>query len=168
MKSILLISLFFPFILSAQMSLDECLKKLKIQENEVVSSNESVLMFPRSFIYSTTQTDSAVYLSCLSKDKKQFVSYFENTFYAEFFPIRSMILRSAGTFVDTVIVEPLEKRLSHFTKSSILNPSTKHIVFYYWTPSVLDRHLIKNYLFYYEYVQKHPEMNIQLVPVLVD
>lgn len=154
--------------LSAQQSLEKALKKLAVPENELVSSNESIFLFPTGFLYSSDQPDSIIYLGCLSTDRQTFQSAFEQKNETFFFPAGSKINRIAGDTAYRIPIETLANKRTHLNKPALIDSSANYVLLYYWNPLVLDKYLIKNYLFFKKYGEKHPEYNIQVVPVLVE
>lgn len=154
--------------LTAQESMKKALEKLCITENELIKSNESIFLFPTGFLYSTDQPDSIVYLGCLSTDQSTFLNYFEKKNETFLFPSGSKIMRQVGDTTYTILMENLTQKINHLNNPSFINSSAKHLLFYYWNPQILDKHLIKNYSFFKKYSKKHAEFKIQVIPLLVD
>ena len=152
------------------MSFDKSIKKLGIEEENVVYTNESVVMFPRTLIYDLKSPDSVSYLGCMGSDRKQFVQYFENNAAAVKIPVTKQLKRVAGEYVDSFQLEPVEKKIQRFsysdsTKVFKIENGLRYLIIFYWHPSALYRLMIKNFRFFSTYLQQHPELKAQLIPV---
>jgi hypothetical protein len=173
MKTVLLFLTFLPLYLNAQMSFDKSIKKLGLDIDKVIYTNETVLLYPRGLIYDLSNPDSVTYFGCLSTDKTSFVNYFENSSESLKLKVGSKINRIAGEFTDSIYMEKINQKLLRFSYSDKsraykLNSSTQYVAICYWNSGALDKDLIKNYKYFKKYARLHPELNIQILFVSTD
>ena len=174
MKKLLIIAFgLIPLLLIAQKDLSKKLKKLGLQESEVVYTDESILFFPRIFIYDVDAPDSVCYLSCFSTDRGHLTEYFEDNSKPLNFVTESIVLRVAAGYTDTIKMESLATKLNHF-KSEKQNQvfsvdiASKYVIIYYWCTDIMDRDFIKHFKFFKKYADKHPEKHIEIVAISTD
>jgi hypothetical protein len=173
MKLSLLFLILIPATLWSQLSFDRSIKKLGIEKENVVYTIEKILLYPRSFIYNLEKSDSIAYFGCISTDRKHFTQYFENRKEALKMSVGSNLLRGSGEYIDTMQIESIDVKSRRFKYS---NPSKKfelekgvqYVIICYWSTQTLDRSIIKNYLYFSEYLENHPEIKAQLIPVCAD
>ncbi|HBS87085.1 MAG: hypothetical protein A2W91_02615 [Bacteroidetes bacterium GWF2_38_335] len=149
----------------------KALKKLGVKNQDIVVSHEQILLYPRDLIYSILEPDSVGYLSCISTNRNEFKSYFENNFLSYKVPVGSVVIRGSGDYIDSVKFDSL-KNLSlrffseDFQAADVIESEAKFVIIFFWNPQTIDRLIIRNYKFYRKYISKHPELNIQLLAVL--
>lgn len=173
MKNLLIILLLISPPLHSQMKFEKSIKKLGLDSADVIYTNEAVLLYPRGLIYNLSQTDSIGYFGCISTDQRHFVEFFEDYSQATKLLINAQINRVAGEFADTIKFEPLEIKAQKFSysdpsKQFIINDSIHYVVLFYWNSQVIDRNIIKNFLFFKKYIRNHPELSIELIPLCTD
>lgn len=105
MKYLIFIAVFFPNLIFAQIDVKKSFKKMGLDEENVVRSNENILLFPRMFVYNKSEPDSAAYFGCISTDKNSFKSYFEgdgeNVLKLN---VGKTIIRQVGDYSDSIEV----------------------------------------------------------------
>lgn len=149
------------------------LKNLRIRANQVVYSKESVMFFPRGFIYHVHQPDSVFYFGCYSSDQEEVTNYFERPDSVYLSAVNKHIYRRAGPYVDTIALHSLAQKISLFNKHtsqeiSIDTTQTDYVILYYWATSMLEKHLNRNLRFMAKYARKHPEKRIRFLAVCID
>lgn len=75
MRYILLI-LFIPQFMFAQMSKAKALRKLKLQSENLVTAEETITLYPRVLIYSVNNPNTIGYLSCIGSNQREFDAFF--------------------------------------------------------------------------------------------
>lgn len=170
----LLASFLFPFLLLAQMPFRKCLRKIELTTDEVIYSNEEVSFYPRVLIYDIYQPDSVSYLGCFGTDQVSFLAHFEGNGPLIRKEMGGQIVHTAGPYADTILINPISQQLGRFryadaaNKKVELKNSPAQVILYYWSSETLDRHLLKNYRFFRNYLAKHPSLNASLLPICTD
>lgn len=153
------------------MPFEKCIKKLGLQEDEVVYTTESVLAFPRNFIYDMENPDSVFYFGCISNNKEDFENYFENP-YTRKFAASHKILIDLGGSADTILIERMDDKMKKFSykdsaKNFKLTEGVRYFVVCYWSAETLDRHILKNYRHFFWYVEKST-LDVRIIFVCTD
>jgi hypothetical protein len=149
------------------------LKKMKYDVSELAYTDEKLIIYPRGFIYSIDEPDSVFYFGCISSDQKDFKNYFEGKKTSlPKFALDNQINRGIEGYMDTLVIESLDIKISHFKSSTgekySIREDTKHIIMYYWSNEVIDKSFAKNFRYFKKYAGEHPELNIQVIAVSTD
>lgn len=173
MKTFVTLLLLLPVFGLTQMSFEKSVKKLGIETSNVIFTKETITIYPRGFIYDRSQPDSVFYFGCISSDQKDFTNYFEQIHSIKKLQIETTLNRIAGEYVDAIKLEHFEAKQANFYYSDStwrhrLRVDTKFVVLYYWNTGSVDKNIIKNYLFFVEYANKHPELGIEVLAVCTD
>ena len=153
------------------MSFEKAIKKLGLQEDEVVYSSESVLAFPRNFIYDMQSPDSAFYFGCLSKNQEDFENYFENPSTPKLAAGHKVLIDLGGP-IDTIQIERMNDKMEKLSykdpaKEFKLTEGVRYFVLCYWSAETLDRHILKNYKQFFWYLEKST-LDVRIIFVCVD
>ncbi|PKP01092.1 MAG: hypothetical protein CVU11_16245 [Bacteroidetes bacterium HGW-Bacteroidetes-6] len=170
LKALFVFAVLIPFFLFGQKTIEKDLKKLGIEKSDMVFSNESILFYPRGFIYCLSEPDSVYYLGCLSTDRKSVKAYFEGEIIGKT-PVTNIILRGCQDLTDTIYLESLHEKIEHFTsikRDNLIHEATKYVIVYYWCSEMLDRKYVKNIRFLRKYAAANPERGIQVIFVSTD
>ncbi|MFP5470785.1 MAG: hypothetical protein ACLGGV_04250, partial [Bacteroidia bacterium] len=149
------------------------LKKIKYDVSELAYTDEKLKIYPRGFIYKVNEPDSVFYFACFSSDQEDVSNYFEGkeTSLSKF-ALNSQLYRGIEGYMDTMIMESLDIKLSHFKSSTgekySINEDTKYVLMYYWRNDMMFRLYVKNFRYFKKYAREHPELNIQVIAVSTD
>jgi hypothetical protein len=149
------------------------LKKMGYDVSELAFTEETLLIYPRGFIYKIDEPDSVLYFGCFSSDQKDVSNYFEGKKTSlPKFVLNSELHRGIEGYMDTMIVESLDIKLNHFKSSTgekySIKEDTKYVLMYYWNNEMMDRFFAKNFRYFKKYAREHPELKIQVIAVSTD
>jgi hypothetical protein len=144
---------------------------MDLENSDIAQSVEVVPLFPRGFIYNVSEPDSVYYFGCFSSDLRDVEDYFNGN-YSYKRTVGNKIIRGIGDFSDTIYLFSLadkSKMLKAFDNSGDFTPDVdaKYVVFYYWSPKLMDRFFRRNIRALKKFAAENPEKKIEMVFVLV-
>jgi hypothetical protein len=147
------------------------MKRMGLERSDLAISSEVVPLFPRGFIYDVSEPDSVYYFGCFSSDLHDVEDYF-NGIYSYKGSVGNKIIRGIGDFNDNIYLYSLSEKLvmlKTFDNSSSFTPNVdaKYVIFYYWSPKLMDRFFRRNIKALKKFAAENPEKKIQMVFVLV-
>ncbi|MDD4217734.1 MAG: hypothetical protein PHZ24_10425 [Bacteroidales bacterium] len=172
MKYLLLIIISSLFVLSSVDTVSQNYRRMRLDPNDIVLSDEKVLLFPRGFIYKTNEPDSAFYFGCFSQDCKSVIDFIENDI-GKMEPCGNTVLRGYVDFCDSIKIESFQDKIKHFTsfpnKDKLsYNPNEEYILLYYFSDDMLDRGFVKNIRFFKKYSQTLSDKTLKVMVVKVE
>jgi len=156
--------LLFPIFTYGQ-DITAASKSYDLDSSDLVTTDETLKLIPRGFVYDLQNPDSVVYLSCISSDTKVFRSAFESN--AFHFPVGATLLRGVDDYIDTIKILPLTEQLSHFSGFGTSQTAGAQFVLIYYLPSDNDQDFKKNVRYFERYIRRHKKLNIKAIyPVI--
>jgi hypothetical protein len=166
----LIISAFVLFLFGVSFTLDAQIVK-RLKNYNAVCLNENVDLFPRGFVYKTSEPDSVFYFGCFSSDKSDLVNYIEK---GKGFKrnVQDTVYRCYGTYCDTIALCSLETMLTKFKvcDNEQLVPNLHeydYIILYYISKNSFDRFFMRNIRFLHKYSLKYENAKIKFLVVQV-
>jgi len=162
-KLLLVISIIFSLMFVAT---TQNLRRLRLDTQDLVLSEEKVLLYPLGFIYKTAEPDSAFFFSCFSQNKES-VSKFIEGGEGKMFASGHLVLRGYDDYLDTLQIESLNDKLAHFSPLNENNEidleSAEYVLIYYYSDDMLDRFFVRKI----RYFKKYTEQSIGKIKLLV-
>jgi hypothetical protein len=156
----------------AQNPFKKAVKKYRIDVSELVTSDESVRIFPRGFIYKLNEPDSVFYFGCFDSDLGTVREYFENKIQIKF-PVNYSLSRMVGNFQEGISILSLQDLIRNFKTNDGLSFEMKgkdvnYLIIYYGSATDLDKDVIKNFKRIKEFSNNNPELGIQVLFVMAN
>ncbi len=145
----------------------QSLRRMNLDPEDFVISDEKVNVFPLGFIYEISEPDSVFFFGCFNSNRKDVIDYIENDKGLKH-PSDKHVVRVYGDFCDTVKFEPFNQKLKHFTplegNSKLDYSSAEYVLLYYFSKSIFDRHFARNIRFFKSYSEQF-DGKVQLIIV---
>ncbi|MDD4149323.1 MAG: hypothetical protein PHE33_04785 [Bacteroidales bacterium] len=172
MRNLLLVFISSLFVVSYVNADSQNYRRLRLDEGDIVVSDEKVLLFPRGLIYKTSEPDSVFYFGCFSQDRKDVVNFIENGI-GKMHPCGNLVLRGYEDFCDSIKIESFQDKIKHFTSfpnkdKFVYEADVEYTILYYFSDDMFKRWLIKNIRFFKEYSQNLSDKNIKLMVVKIN
>ena len=167
----LIISVLVLFLFGESLPINaQIIKRLK--NYNVVCLNENVDLYPRGFVYKTSEPDSVFYFGCFSSDKSNVVDFIEKNQGAKRV-VNDTIYRCFESYCDTIALYSLESMLTKFkvcdNEQLVLNlHEYDYIILYYISKNSFDRFFMRNIRFFRKYAMEYQDAKIKFFVVQVD
>lgn len=167
----LIISVLVLFLFGESLPINaQIIKRLK--KYNLVCLNENVDLFPRGFVYKTSEPDSVYYFGCFSSDKSNVISFIEENHGVKRV-VNDTIYRCFDSFCDTIVLCSMETMLSKFkvcdNQQLVLNlHDYDYIILYYISKDSFDRFFMRNIRFFHNYALEYENAKIKFLVVQVD
>lgn len=155
----------------AQVSKKKALRKLNIESVNLISTEEKIILYPRTLVYDLNNPDSVMYLNCISSDKDNFINYFDSSKGSQglILKVGTVINRKVDGYVDSLTIVDFNRLISSFKlkEDSLLNQfnTYDYVVVFFWNNLGLDKAQLKNLKYFDKYIKKHPKRKIKLIKV---
>lgn len=171
MRKLIFIIISCTFLLYSVDAVSQSYKRMRLDKSDIVLSDEKVMLFPRGFIYKTSDPDSVFYFGCFDQDRKYAIDFIENDI-GKMHPCGNMILRAYEDFCDSIIIESFQDKIKHFAPISnkdkiVYDPNVEYVLLYYFSDDMLDREFSKNIRFFKKYSQNLPDKTLKFIAVKV-
>lgn len=171
-KVLLIIFTLFNVSIYAQSNIDECIENLKVEKSNVVLSKESIMFYPRGFIYNLNEPDSIFYFGCMKSDCENVKLYFDDKIKRKK-PINQKIIRGYQQYSDTIYLESIDKKIAQLEPvqngiNMIIRENMNYVVLYYWSCKMLNRKYKRNIRFLEKFATNNSHKGIQVIFVLTD